>query len=188
MANMFLIQGVGFIAAIFSISVFQFNKRKQMQGLNVIASLLWSTHFLLLGAPTGVLMNLINAVRYYVFRKNKPSKRTIWILYIFLVLACVGTAVTWQGWLSLLALAGTILSTIAYWPSKPKTIRRLALTVPPFWFSYNAITGSIAGMFVEAFLFISNLIGQYRFDISRHRKSPTLNKRSPRRKRAILGT
>lgn len=62
------------------------------------------------------------------------------------------------------------------WPTRPKTIRRLALTVPPFWFSYNAITGSFAGMFVELILLFSNLIGQYRFDISPKRATTIAKK------------
>lgn len=164
MASFLLIQGIGFIAVVLSIAVFQVNKRNRMLVLNIAASLLYTLHFFLLGATTGAAMNFLNAIRYLVFRKVKPSKQNSWILYIFVLAAGAATTLTWQGLFSLLAMVGTILSTIAYWPAKPRTIRRIALTVPPFWFSYNAVAGSFAGMFVEVFLLVSNLIGQYRFD------------------------
>jgi hypothetical protein len=45
-----------------------------------------------------------------------------------------------------------------------KNIRRVALLAPPLWFSYNFLTHSYPGMFIEIFVICSNIIGQYRFD------------------------
>jgi len=44
-------------------------------------------------------------------------------------------------------------------------IRRFALISPPLWFMYNVILGSYPGMIAEAVMFVSNMVGIYRFDI-----------------------
>lgn len=180
MDSAFAIQAIGFVAVVLSLTVFQLNKRGHMLALSVVASLLYSVHFFLLGAPTGAAMNFINAIRYYAFGKVSPSKQNAWVLYVFLIIIATATWLTWQGWFSVLAALGSALSTLAFWQNNPTYIRRISMGVPPLWFSYNAIAGSYAGMVVEVFLFISNLIGQYRFDMIKPK-----TRLSARKKRAI---
>lgn len=158
-------QIVGIIAVVLSLAVFQLNKRHAMLLLAMTAAFLYALHFFLLGAATGAAMNLIGAFRCYVFYKVKPTRSNAWILYVFITISLLATLYTWQGPISLLAAAGTVLSGIASWQLTPKYIRRYALSAPPPWFAYNALSGSYPGMFIEVFMFISNLIGQYRFDL-----------------------
>lgn len=135
-----------------------------MLKLAAAAALLYTIHFFMLGAVTGAAMNLVGALRCYTFYKVKPTEHHQWVLWFFIAVAVSAAAVTWQGPVSLLAMFGTIFSGIASWHKKPKFIRRFALSAPPMWFSYNAISGSYPGMFIEVTMFISNLVGQYRFD------------------------
>lgn len=158
-------QAIGAIAVIISLSIFQVNNRRTMLLLGTIAALLYSVHFLLLGALTGAVMNLIGAVRGYVFSRVAPSRRTVWVLLLFCLIAAGATWVTWQGWYSLLAASASILAGVALWQRKTENVRRLYMVSNPLWFVYNLITRSYPGMFVEVVLIVSNLIGQYRFDI-----------------------
>jgi len=132
--------------------------------LGMTVSLLWSTHFLLLGAVTGAAMNALSALRCYVYYRVKPVKRNLWVPWLFMGLLCTATIFTWQGAVSLLPLAGSLCSILASWQRRPKAIRRLSLGSSPPWFVYNFISGSYPGMVVEVLLVMSNLIGQYRFD------------------------
>lgn len=161
-------QLIGVCAVLISLSVFQVNKRSVMLKLGMTAAVLYSVHFLLLGATTGAAMNIIGAVRCYVFYHVKPGRGNVWILATFVSVAAVATAFTWQGPLSLLAMLGSMLGATAFWQTNPKIIRRIILFVPPLWFSYNTISGSYPGMFIEVVMFFSNLVGQYRFDF-KHR-------------------
>jgi len=133
--------------------------------LGMSACLLWSAHFFLLGAVTGAAMNSLGTVRSYVYYRVKPTKRNRWILWSFIGIITILTALTWQGIISLLPFIASVLNLVAYWQKKPKHIRRLALASSPPWFIYNMISGSYPGMIVEVLLMISNLIGQYRFDL-----------------------
>ncbi|HZL08344.1 MAG TPA: YgjV family protein [Candidatus Dormibacteraeota bacterium] len=165
MVSPVIVQGIGFVAVGVSLCIFQTNKRKNMLLLSLVASLLYTAHFFLLGAITGSAMNLSGAVRSYVYYKVKPSAKNTWIMFAFLAITLAATALTWQGYISLLPMVGTVSGVVAYWQRKPKLIRRLGLISPPAWFVYNAVSGSYAGMFIEVINLSSNLIGQYRFDL-----------------------
>lgn len=164
MINLVLAQGIGLAALLIGTSVFQVNNRKTMLILGMSASLLWSVHYVLLAAPTGVAMNILGAGRGYIYYKIQPTKQNRWILWALLAVTMVATALTWQGMISLLALVGSSGNVIAYWQKKPKYIRRLALVSSPSWLTYNAISGSYPGVIAEILSITSNLIGQYRFD------------------------
>lgn len=159
-----VVQGIGLAGLLIAVSTFQINKRKTMLILGMSACLLWSLHFLFLGAITGAAMNLIGAGRSYAFYRVRPSKRNRWVLWSFLGLLAAATVVTWQNTLSLLPFIASIFNEFAYWQKRPKNIRRLSLASSPLWFTYNMISGSYPGMAVEVMLMTSNLIGQYRFD------------------------
>jgi hypothetical protein len=157
-------QGIGIIAVCISLSVFQSNKRSKMLKLVMVAALLYTVHFYLIGALTGAAMNLIGALRSHTFYKLKPKNRHWWILGVFILMAIVGGLITWQGPLSLLPLAGSICGGLAIWHTKPSEIRRWSLIATPMWFTYNAISGSYPGMLIDTFSLTSNLLGEYRFD------------------------
>jgi hypothetical protein len=164
--SLFLIaQFVGVIAVVISLTIFQLNKRQTMLKFGMTAAFLYSLHFFLLGAPTGAAMNLIGALRSFVYFRTKPSRKNIWIPLVFLTIASIATLLTWQGPVSLLALAGSVLGGIAFWQKNPKLMRHIAILVPPLWFTYNAMVGSYPGMFIEVAMLISILVGRYRLDI-----------------------
>lgn len=157
-------QVFGLAGLTLSLTIFQLNKRKNMLQISVLASMLYTIQYILLGAYSGAAMNIVGGSRNYAYYKISPSKKHLWVLLIFISLAILGTLLTWQGPISLLALFGSICGTISTWQKKPKYIRRWALLSPPLWFAYNVIAGSYPGMVSEVIMLTSNLIGEYRFD------------------------
>lgn len=165
-------QLVGFIALAFSITVFQKNKRRLMLLLQMSSAFLFAIHFALLGAWTGSAMNFVNTLRSYIFA-NKGNKywanNKVWVL-VFILLFSIFTLITWQGWISLLPLIAMISGTIAFWLDNPRHIRLLSLISPPAWFIYNLTFNSYPGMIIEVLLFLSIIIGIFRFDIIAQKK------------------
>jgi hypothetical protein len=159
-----IIQAIGFVAVGLSIFAYQYNKRATMLGFDMSAAFLYALHFFLLGAPTGGAMNFIGGVRAAIYYKYPPTKARKWIFVLFMFSSCLATYYFWEGFISLLALGGTLSYGIAYWQTNPKYIRRYLLLSFPLWFAYNFIVGSYPGMLIELILLASNLIGQYRFD------------------------
>jgi hypothetical protein len=160
-------QLIGFVAVGFSLAVFQVNQRRMMLTLLICAALLYTCSFYMLGAYTGAVMNLLAAIRSYVFIRH-PKQQDPKILIIFLIILVVATGLTWQGPRSLLPLVGTASGTVAFWLLNLKRTRLLTLISPPSWFIYNVISGSYPGMFIEIVNLSSNLVGIYRFDIRKH--------------------
>ena len=158
-------QLVGLLAVFLSLAVYQFNNRKTMLLLSMLGAMSWSIHFYMLGANTGAATNLIAVGWSYVFLKVKPSRYNIWIPIVFLIGDIIAAYYTWQGYVSLFAVSGSMIYVIAFWFRSTKIIRRLSLISPFMWFVYNILSGSYPGMFFEIFTFTSNLIGQYRFDL-----------------------
>lgn len=162
-----IIQGIGVIALIANLSVFQTNKRQKMILFGLCGCLLWAMHFYLLGALTGMALNLVAAVRFYVYYRTKPTKSNIWIMWSFLGITALATILTWQGWISLLPFIGTASGVVAFWQTNTKYIRRLAMASPPPWLLYALMVGSYPGIVVESLLLLSNLVGQARFDFKK---------------------
>ena len=166
--SLFLLgQLVGVVAVLFSLAVYQVNTRRTMLALAAVAAMLYAVSFYLIGARTGAILNFIGGIRCITFMRSKSAKNSIGIFSVFAALSILGTWLTWSGPLSLLALFGTLFSATSSAQLSTKLMRRVGLLAPPLWFSYNFIAKSYPGMFIEIFVIMSNLLGQYRFD-SKH--------------------
>lgn len=157
-------QLVGCCGVVFSLMIFQLNKRNKMLRFGMTAGSFYTLHYFLLGAYTGAAMNLIGAIRTYIFYKMPTNKKHRWVLYLFIIIAAIATGITWHGPASLLAFGGITCGGIATWHRKPREVRRWFLLASPIWFTYSLVVGSYPGMVVEILMFSSNLIGEYRYD------------------------
>jgi len=160
------IQSVGFAAVILAVLIYQARTRAGMLNLRTAASFVYGIHFGLLGAWTGMAMNFTAVVRTYVFRKRTEAawaNHKYW-LWIFFCLAVVLGVYVWEGWYSILPLAGILIGTVSYWMKNPKDIRWIGLFPPLLWFVYAYIVGSYAGMVMEALMFTSVCVGIFRYD------------------------
>lgn len=175
-------QIIGFIALVLLVIVFQKNNRKTMLRLMMVAALLFSVHFYLLGALTGAAINLLNVFRSFVFehRNDKKWAKHQWWLYVFLAAIIAIGIKTWAGYYSMFVIIASGSQTIAFWSKNTRKIRFIALIPPPFWFAYNLIVGSAPGMITEAMILGSLLVGIYRFDI---KKQKTLKYKKATKKR-----
>ncbi len=165
-------QAIGFAGLILAILSFQKKERNGILFFQIMASLAYFVHFLLLGAVTGAIMNLLGATRNYIFSNQEKgwAGKPFW-LYLFIAVYVLAAALTWKGPYSLLPMAGMIVGTVSFWIKDPKVTRLVFLLSPPCWFMYNLISGSIPGMATEIFTAASILVGIIRFDL-RKRPSP----------------
>ncbi len=166
-------QIIGIGALLFVLLSFQKNSRYLILLFLIIAQILFTIHFGLLGAWTGAAMNGIAAFRTYIFnlRETKTwSNKPFW-LYLFVVLFWVFGIVTWSGYFSILPILAMTIDSFAVWNKKTQYIRLLMLIPRPLWFVYNYTVVSYAGMITEIFVLFSIVIGIIRFDLSATKKS-----------------
>lgn len=157
-----LAQLIGFFGLACHVICFQQSKRGGVLLFTMLGCVFWATHFLLLGFYTAALINLLVAVRSFVFYEVK-SHRSDTLLYVFTSLFVVSTLMTWQGPISLLPLAAVIISTYAAWQLSAQKIRWITLPTPVIWFVHNAIAGSIPAMISDASIFTSIVVGLRRY-------------------------
>lgn len=170
--NFILIQFIGFIGLFFVILSFQKDKRSFTLISQLISSVFFMTHYILLNAWTGAAMNLISTLRAYIFyKKNSIS----WIdhkliMYLFILLFWIGSFLTWQGYISLLPAISMSLECIALWNNKTKNMRWLMLLARPGWITYSFLVGSYAGIATDILITFSIIGSIIRFDILKQNK------------------
>lgn len=168
---MFLfVQGIGVIALLLEILIYQINRRRYILILQAICNLLFAVQYLLLNSINSMCMCLLGTIRNVVFANNdRYEKIKYYILSGFILMAVLITTVNWNGILSLLACIGTILTTLAVWQNKEKYIRLLSLFSMIVWLLHDILIVSYAAVICDSIAICSILIGVYRFDIIRNR-------------------
>ena len=109
-------------------------------------------------------MNIIGSVRNLIFAAlvKKGKSTTPWII-VFSVLTVVFGVLTWAGPISLLAIAGKLITTVAYGMKNPSGVRLLTIPSCLCWGVYNALNFSLAGICTEAFSLASIIAGEVRY-------------------------
>lgn len=102
---------------------------------------------------------LIAAVRYFYCIFN-PSQ---WAMLGFMLLSTVAVILTWQGWLSGLALLATLIQTFASFQPRDMLLRLFMVFGTALWISHNLLVGSPMAVLMECLFLLSNLVGLWRF-------------------------
>ncbi|MBR5156489.1 MAG: YgjV family protein [Clostridia bacterium] len=175
-----IIQSVGVLGIIASIISFQCKKHNSILFFRTLNEALFAIQFFLLGAYTGMAMNLVGCVRNVIFTKQiSKNKKTTVSTIIFSILFITFGIVTWQGAKSILIMVAKVLSTVAYGNKNTTFVRTILFITCTNWLIYNAIVMSIAGVFCEAFTLSSLIIGVIRLDII-----PLITKKQAQKKNA----
>ena len=163
---LYIAQAIGFLGLILAAISFQKNTNKGIVLFQNFAASTFVLHFILLGAYTGAVMNLIGVLRGLVFinRKNSWANNTLW-LYVFILAFIKAGVATWKNILSMLPMVGMILASVGLWIKNPKLTRKLLLIASPCWMIYSIANGSIAGIATETFAFTSIVIAIVRYDV-----------------------
>lgn len=166
-------QGIGMVGTALAILSFQQNTNKGIVRLQMISSLLFGVHFLLLGAYTGAAINAVGIARNFVFyfRDRSWANRKGWLWFFLAVYLAVGVA-TYQNPFSILPLFGVLTNTVAFWIKDPRLTRFVTFPGSPCWMVYNIINGSIAGILAEGFVMTSLIVAMLRFGDFKRRRPP----------------
>lgn len=157
------IQAIGFVGIGLNVLSLQFDKHWQIILLKTLGSLMFVVQYILLGAYTGAAMDGIGILRNIIFifavQKGKPTLG--WIIF-FSVLTLTLGAVTFEGYISLLAITAKLLSCISYGINNSRAIRMINIPSSGCWLAYNGLHFSIAGILNEIFVLTSIIIAEIR--------------------------
>ncbi|MBO4409732.1 MAG: YgjV family protein [Spirochaetales bacterium] len=147
---------------------YQQKERKRLLWFQLVSNAIYGVHYYLIGAMTMVAMSGINVARSFVFSKNdtKWGRSRIW-LYLFLAITLVSGIWTWEGPLSLLVMAATLLLIVALYSDNLAFMRKVFLVLPFLYIAYNVAKKSWGGIGNDVFCLVSALIAIWRFDIKK---------------------
>lgn len=166
-----LTQIIGIAAMICSVSSFQLNKHKHIMLVQIAATALFGLQYFLLGAYTGLALDIAGVLRDIVFynKDKKWASSNWWTVFWAAVMLVVGIF-SYQNWISIFMIAAMVLNTISFSFTKPKLVRTTILISSPLLLAYNILTGSIGGIINELFCEISSIVGILRYDVKRKDK------------------
>lgn len=161
-----LAQAFGVLALLLMMLSYQLKSRRKLLILQMVSNSCFVIHYYMIGAYAGAVMSLANVARSFVFSQNdkKWGQSRIW-LYVFIVVSLVGGIVTWNGPLTILVIAATLVLTVALYSTNQKFMRMMFLLPPLLYISYNLANKSIGGIGSDVFCLISAIVAIYRFDI-----------------------
>lgn len=146
-------------------------KRKAIVVLDILSMTTGIIAFILLGADLGMAMSVVILLAnfYYLWDENEQGKhnkltlRDYIVLAIVLVVIAVLAVMTYDGPLSLLSVAATVLYEISiFWQGNTRVYKLLGVPVAFCWMTYNGFIGSIFGVICEMVMFITSIVGYVR--------------------------
>ena len=158
-------QGVGLAGMALMFISFQQNDKKKILWIQATAAFTFAVHFILLGAPTGMAMNLVEIPRNLIFARAHKKTRQLVLTCVFITAFMVLGALTWENLFSLFPAAAMSISTVVFSLKNPRSIRFCILPVSVLWLAYNILVFSVAGVLTESICLASVFIAIFRFDI-----------------------
>lgn len=153
-------QGLGVVAVVLGFICFQMKTARRILVCQIVTALVFSLHYLLIGAMTAVGLNLLAAVKclVYYFRDKRGSKSMVLPIF-FAVLVVITGVLTWEGWYSMFLMIGLVIGAISLAFSNAQNIRVAMFFKSPCCLFYNLIVASGGGVIYECASLVSSIIG-----------------------------
>ena len=160
----FIGQGLGVIAVILGFVNYQVKTREQVLLVNIATTLCFVLHYMLIGAFSGMVMNLVGFVRgivfYFVGKNGKVARG--WAI-LFAAIMCIIGIIGWEAWYSVFVVVALMINSYALSFSDPQNIRKSILITSPMVIVYDSFVLSFGGIVYESVAIISSVIGLWRF-------------------------
>jgi hypothetical protein len=169
----FVGQALGIIAPALGILSYQMKTPKKILLLQLINSLIFCIHYLMIGAITGMTLNFVGVCRNLVFyRRNLRGSKGKLAPIIFTVITAIVGILTWDGWYSIFIFLGIVIHSFCMSFSNAQNIRKSILITSPLVIIYDIFTLSIGGIIYETIAIASCVVG-----IIRHRENKNVEEK-----------
>ncbi len=168
-------QIIGLLAVATFLLSYQQKKRNNIIILNTISRCLYILQYLLLGAFSGAVLDILGTISSIIAGKKhnsfiKKHTKVVFITINICILIVGGIiALINKSLLDLLPIVGVLLHTSAFWISNEKIIRRVSLLGSPFWFVYNFSSRAYGSAIGDVLTMCSIIIAMIRYKNSNNR-------------------
>ncbi|MBE6650081.1 MAG: YgjV family protein [Ruminococcaceae bacterium] len=155
----------GYLAALMMFLSYQTKTPKKLIMVQSISVVCIITHYLLIGATSGFMLNIVCLCRNFVYffdDKVKFFKHPLCAYLMAAVMGAVG-ALSWQGPVSLLIIVALMVNTVFMSFNNNQLLRASVIVTSSMILLYNFFMTSYGGMINESIGIISSIIGLYRY-------------------------
>ena len=162
-------QVIGFGAVGLYLLSYQLKKRKHIVWVTCISNALYVLQYILLGAFSGAVMDVMSTVSSFFAAKkndspfNRYPKILAWSNMVLIAVVGLVSAYMQGDLLELLPIAGALFQTGGLWCDKEQTIRKLGLCGAPFWLVYNYLSGAYGPAIGSAIAIVSIIVSMVRY-------------------------
>jgi hypothetical protein len=148
--------------------------RRAMLVLQALSGLCFASHYVMIGAFTGSLMNGMAALQALaaIPLGTRPGFRAVYLLTLPAI--ALGLALTWTGWASAWAALGMAGISLGRYQTRVLSFRLVLLAAVPCWIGHNLLVGSLPGLLSDTLVTVSSAVGLRRFLRERRTATATL--------------
>ena len=157
-------QIIGYIALLTYWSGYAVKDDNKLKIIFSLSNLFWIAHYWMIGAHTAAVTTIIVTARNMLSlnaQKFSGRRRLVTVL-IFSLLLVVATLFTWDGWPSVLALAGTLGFTYAGLYLHGIRLRAACMAADIIWLVHAILVGSQSGLIYAVGALIVNAVTMVR--------------------------
>ena len=157
-------QFFGVVAVILGFVTFQVRTQKKLLFVQILTTLVFVIHYLLIGATSGMALNAVALIRNLVYSRRdlKFFSGKFWPIAFSVIMGIMGL-LSWQAWYSIFVVLGLVINSYCMSFQNPQNIRKSILVTSPLVLVYNVFALSVGGMIYESVAVISALLGIIRF-------------------------
>jgi hypothetical protein len=157
-------QGLSVVGILLGFLIYQVRSQRALLIVHIITSAVFSAHYGMIGAWTGMAMNALGLVRdIALFYRNQKQSNERYTPILFTILMGVVGAFAWEAWYSIFMVLGLVIHTYALSFIDPQNVRKSILITSPLVLIYDVIVHSYGGTIYESVAIISAIIGIVRF-------------------------
>ena len=156
-------QVLGIVAPVLGLLSYQMKKQKNLLLLQLLNSIIFCLHYLMIGAISGMALNLVGLTRNAVFFRRKLRGDTGKIApIVFTVITAVVGILTWEAWYSIFVFSGMVIHAFCMAFANAQNVRKSILVTSPLVIVYDAFEHSWGGIVYESVAIVSCIIGLWR--------------------------
>lgn len=161
------VQIIGFFAILSFAIAPQQKKKSKVLFFQLIASVLYSIQYFILGAYTAVATNITDMIKTIVFLNYSKNEKKIPIYYfiIYAIVIIILGVFTINSIISSIPVIAALLFAYATWQNNMKLYRVLNLLVILMYAIYNLYFGAYVSFIGSVIQFVSSIIAIIRLDI-----------------------
>ncbi len=143
---------------------YQCRDNRKLYIMQFFSYLVYTVHFLILGAMTGGLSYILNIARSLFLASKWQAARSKKMCFFLCAMQIIVLITTWSGWISIQPVLANIATTVGGYTHNAQKIRIAGIFInSPLWIAYDIIIGSWAGAADELISMASGLVSIKRF-------------------------